>query len=100
MRPATGRGPRRHSWKTFILGGAQVALMFGTPLQAADRMSDRDVKQLVEQIRSGEDRFDDALDDSLKHGRLRGPNGEVDVHEFLKDFEENLDRVNDRFKSD
>lgn len=100
MKSFTSPASYQRSWTIFIVGAAQAAMLVSGPLLAADRMSDHDVKQLIDQIRSSEDRFNDALDDSVKHGRLRGPNGDVDVHEFLEDFEENLDRVKDRFKPD
>jgi hypothetical protein len=48
-------------------------------LLAADRLSDRSLKRLFEQLDSDCDRFEDALDDSLKRSVIRGPAGEVDV---------------------
>jgi hypothetical protein len=70
------------------------------PTLAADRMTDREVKALVSRIEQGRDRFDDALDDELKHKVLRGPSGEVDVDRFLDDFQQNIDRLEERLKPD
>jgi hypothetical protein len=65
---------------------------------AADRLTDRDVKGLVDRIEKGRDKFDDALDDKLKHSIVRGPAGEVKVDDFLNDFQKNIDRVEERLK--
>ena len=54
---------------------------------AQDRLTDRDVKALVARIEDGRDKFDDALDSDLKNKVLRGPNGEVNVKNFLDDFQ-------------
>jgi hypothetical protein len=67
---------------------------------AADRLTDRDVKALVARIEQGRDRFDDALDGKLKHSIVRGPAGEVNVGDYLNDFQENIDRLEERLKPD
>ncbi|HEX7070075.1 MAG TPA: hypothetical protein VF190_04690, partial [Rhodothermales bacterium] len=77
-----------------------LALCWSSPVLAADRLTDRDVKALVARIEEGRDRFDDALDDRLKHSIVRGPSGEVDVDRFLNDFQEGIDRLEDRLEPD
>jgi hypothetical protein len=67
---------------------------------ASDRLSDRDVRALVERIDEGRDRFEDALDSQLKRSVMRGPSGELDVERFLDDFDKNIDRLKDRLKPD
>jgi hypothetical protein len=79
-----------------VLLGSLIAA--ATPLFAADRLTDRDVKALVARIEQDRDRFDDALDDRLKRGIVRGPGGEVKVSQFLNDFQENIDRLEERLK--
>src|SRR5262245_63854450 len=69
-----------------------------SPLAAADRLTDKDVKALVERIDDGRSRFKDALDDKIKKNILRGPSGEVDVDKFLDDFKDNIGRLKDRLK--
>jgi hypothetical protein len=39
---------------------------------AADRLTDRDVKAVVSQIKDGRERFEDALDDKVKDSVVRG----------------------------
>jgi hypothetical protein len=65
---------------------------------AADRLTDREVKALIDQIDQNRDRFVDALDDKLKNNILRTPKGEVDVKRYLDDFNENIRRLKDRLK--
>lgn len=67
---------------------------------AADRLTDKDIKQLVSRIEQGRDRFDDALDHKLKHSIVRRPEGEVNVDKFLDDFQETIDRFEERLKPD
>jgi len=85
---------------TCAVVGASLGVLSGSRAEAADRLLDKDVKQLIEQIKSARDRFDDELDDNAKHSRFRSPNGEVDVHQFLEDFGDQIDRLKDRFKDD
>jgi hypothetical protein len=74
------------------------AVLTWSPVLAADRLTDRDVKDLVARIEQGRDRFDDALDDKLKNSIQRGPSGEVNVKQFLNDFQESIDRLEERLK--
>ena len=81
-----------------VLAVVATALCWGSSAFAADRLTDRDVKELVARIEQGRDRFDDALDSKLKHSILRGPVGEVRVDNFLNDFQESIDRLEERMK--
>ena len=75
-----------------------LASLGWSPALASDRLTDKDVKALVSKIEEGRDRFDDALDDKLKRDIVRGPSGEVNVEHFLNDFQENIDRLEERLK--
>ena len=79
-----------------ILG---TALMFATAAsaQTVDRLTDKDVKTLLEQVDNGRDRFEDQLDGKLKGSIVRGPAGEVNVGRFLDDLQENTGNLKDRF---
>lgn len=77
-----------------------AAVVTASPALAADRLTDRDVKELVARIEEGRDRFDDALDGRLKDSIVRGATGEVKVDKFLDDFQENIDRLEERLKPD
>jgi hypothetical protein len=75
-----------------------VVTLCWSPLFAADRLTDQDVKSLAERIDQERDRFEDQLDGDLKNKVLRGPSGEVDVKRFLDDFQESVKRFRDRLK--
>jgi hypothetical protein len=77
---------------------ALISIATASPVLAADRLTDRDVKELVASIEQGRDRFDDALDDRLKRSIVRGSTGEVNVDQFLNDFQESIDRLEERLK--
>jgi uncharacterized membrane-anchored protein YhcB (DUF1043 family) len=67
------------------------------PGAAADRLNDKDVKELMVQVDENRDRFEDQLDGKLKRSILRGPRGEVNVGEYLDDLQANVDKMKDRF---
>jgi len=78
-----------------------MALVSGVAiLAAADRMTDKDLKTLVERVDEERDRFEDALDGKLKSSIVRGPAGEADVGKFLDDFQNNVDRLKERMNAD
>jgi hypothetical protein len=79
---------------------AVTALCWTAPALAADRLTDKDVKSLVARIEHDRDRFDNALDGKLKNSILRGPSGEVKIADFLNDFQESIDRLEERLKPD
>lgn len=63
-----------------------------------ERLSDRDVKQIIASVDQTRDRFEDQLDGMLKSSTLRGPRGETNVGAYLDDLQENVERLKDRFK--
>jgi len=73
-----------------------IGIASASPAFAADRMTDRDVKNLVSRVEDGRDRFDNALDNNLKRQIVRGPGGEVNVDNFLNDFQESIDKLEKR----
>jgi hypothetical protein len=68
--------------------------------QGGNRLTDKEVKELIEAVDHARDRFEDQLDGKLKDTILRGPNGEVNVARFLDDLQENTGRLKDRFTSE
>ena len=84
--------------KHAILAVAALGSMC-VPVLAQERLNDKDVKALVSRVETGRDKFDNAIDNDLKNKVIRGPNGEVDVEHFLNDFQQNIDKVEERLKS-
>ena len=84
-----------------------VALLWCLPMlvggafaQTGNRLTDKEVKELIEAVDNARDRFEDQLDSKLKDTILRGPNGEVNVARFLDDLQENTGRLKERFTSE
>jgi hypothetical protein len=80
-----------------IAGLMSVILL--APVEA-DRLSDRDVKTIIERVSEGRDRFDDALDDALKRSVISSPLGSASLDRMLDDLDDNISRLKDRLKPD
>jgi hypothetical protein len=65
-----------------------------------ERLSDKDVKKLIDQVDEGRDKFEGNLDGKFKGSTLRGPNGEVRVAGALQDYQDNTQKLKDRFTAD
>ncbi len=91
----------RTSLRAFrVAGAALMATLLAWPAFAADRLRDKDVKDLMERIDHERDRFEDQLDGKLKDSIIRGSAGEVNVGKFLDDLQDNVGKMKDRFKPD
>lgn len=65
--------------------------------QTGDRLTDKETKELIQKIEEGRDEFEDELDDDLKDAVYRSSEREVNIKEYLDDFEEKVKRLNERF---
>jgi hypothetical protein len=65
--------------------------------QAPERLSDKDLKALVDQVDEGRDKFEGNLDGRFKASTVTGPNGEVKVAAALQDYQDNTQKLKDRF---
>jgi hypothetical protein len=65
--------------------------------RAQERLSDKDVKTLVDQVDEGRDKFEGNLDGSFKGSTVKGPNGDVKVAAALQDYQDNTKKLKDRF---
>jgi septal ring factor EnvC (AmiA/AmiB activator) len=69
------------------------------PVQAAERLNDKQVKAAVENLRRGFDTWKDALEKrNLDDAVIRNASGTIEVKKFLKDFQQEIDLVKDRLK--
>src|SRR6185436_4368736 len=87
--------------KTILLASAlsiwsMPALAHALP----ERLSDKDVKTLIEQVDTGRDKFDGNLDGAFKGSTLRGPSGETKVSGALQDYQDSTQKLKDRFTAD
>ena len=65
-----------------------------------ERLSDKDVKALIDQVDEGRDKFEGNLDGKFKGSTVRGPNGETKVAGALQDYQDNTQKLKDRFTPD
>jgi hypothetical protein len=80
-----------------VLGLLVVTALTYPAAVSAERLTDKDVKALMERIDHERDRFEDQLDGKLKRSIVRGPGGEVNVERHLDDLQENVDKMKDRY---
>ncbi|HSE98376.1 MAG TPA: hypothetical protein VLD57_08950, partial [Blastocatellia bacterium] len=64
------------------------------------RISDEQVKKLLERIEKGGDRFRSSLDDALDKSRFDDTRAEDEIKQFVKDFESATDRLESRYDDD
>jgi hypothetical protein len=62
------------------------------------RLSDKDVKKLMAQLKKDTGRFRKSLDSSLDRNRLNGTNREDDINTIVKSYEDATERLYSRFK--
>lgn len=62
------------------------------------RVSDRQLEQTMKRLKRDTDRYRKSLDSSLDRSRLDGTNREDDINAFIKNFDQETDRLHDRFK--
>jgi archaellum component FlaC len=61
------------------------------------RLSDKEVEQILHRIERQSERFKSSLDSSLDRSRLNGTKREDDINAFVKDFNDEVKRLHDRF---
>ena len=76
--------------RTALLAGVLALWSMPALAQAGrpERLSDKDVKTLIDQVDQGRDKFEGNLDGSFKGSTLRGPTGEVKVSGALQDYQD------------
>jgi hypothetical protein len=68
--------------------------------QAPERLSDREVKALIDQVYDARDKFEGNLDDSVKESVMTTPTTDARVLAVLQDLQDNAAKLRDRFKPD
>jgi hypothetical protein len=61
------------------------------------RLTDREVEQILDRIERQSERFQSSLDSSLDRSRLDGTRREDNINAFIKDFNDEVKRLHDRF---
>src|ERR1700750_2501001 len=76
------------------------ALFLSVPSYAqakGERLSDPQVKKLIDQVDEGGDKLGGNLDDNFKNSTWDGPNGPVKIADALQDYQDNTKKLKDRF---
>jgi len=74
---------------------------FAVVVRAQDapyRISDKEVKKLMAQLKKDTGKFRKSFDSSLDRSRLNGSNREDDINRFVKNYEDATERLYSRFK--
>ena len=79
---------------TLILAASPAAA------QIVERLSDKEVKELLDEVDTGRDKFEGNLDGGFKGSTLRGPQGETKVSGALQDYQDSTKKLKDRFTPD
>ena len=74
-----------------------IALAGRASAQQPYRLSDSEMKKLLERIEKGSNQFREALKKGLKNSRIDIGRGEENIYQFVEDFEVSTKRLKDRF---
>jgi len=66
---------------------------------APERLTDQEVKSLLEGIEKKRSAFEAALDDKLKNSTFQGDRGQVNTNEFFDDLQDQVQRARERFSA-
>jgi hypothetical protein len=82
---------------TFIL---ILLATYATSAQLSERLTDKDIKALIETIEQDRNRFNDSVDDKMKNVWYRSVKGEVKIALVLENFIKNVNAMKERFTKD
>jgi hypothetical protein len=87
--------------QTILLASALFLWSIPALTQARlERLSDNEVQSLIAQVDDDRDKFEGNLDGQFKASTLRGPTGETKVAGVLQDYQDNCQKLKDRFTRD
>ena len=97
------RSPRIIAARAQTILLATALSLWTLPALAQDRperLSDKDVKTLIDLVDVGRDKFEGNLDGEFKGSTLRGASGETKVSGALQDYQDSTQKLKDRFTAD
>src|SRR5688572_14158851 len=80
-----------------VMAGGLILVASAAIAQTAERLSDKEVKEVIDEVDTGRDKFEGNLDGDFKSKTLRGPNGETRVSGALQDYQDNTKKLQERF---
>ena len=69
----------------------------GTPTGLPYRLSDKEVERILHRIEDQSGKFRNSLDSALDRSRLNNTNQEDNINAFVKEFDQEVKRLHDRF---
>ncbi|HSN73200.1 MAG TPA: hypothetical protein VLT59_16920 [Steroidobacteraceae bacterium] len=86
--------------RTSVVVAAIAILAVAAPVHGleTERVSDRDLENIVESLDKAAEKFRKSLDRDIRTAVIRSPSGEVDMKRFFEDFDENIERIDKRYK--
>ena len=70
------------------------------PVSAKERLTDQEVKALLESVEKKREAFEAALDEKVKNSTIKDARGEVNTNEFFDDLQDQVQRARERFSAD
>jgi archaellum component FlaC len=80
-----------------VVTGSPVAVVVATPGGLPYRLSDKEVEQILHRIEDQSGKFRSSLDSALDRSRLNDTDREDDINAFIKEFDQEVRRLHDRF---
>src|SRR5262245_42041429 len=91
---------RNRRFVVATLLGILAAWPIAALAQAPVRLSDQQVKQLIDQIYDDRDKFEGNLDDSIKNRMMKTATTDASVKAVLQDLQDNSNKLKERFTKD
>jgi DNA repair exonuclease SbcCD ATPase subunit len=87
--------------KGLFAAACALVVTMAPGIAGADRLTDQQVKSLLEQVDKNFDRWKNGLERAnMDEAVIRSAAGTIDVKQFLKGFEDDIDRARDKFKAE
>jgi hypothetical protein len=86
--------------RSSVIAAALMLAASAAAAQTGERLSDREVKAILEEVDTGRDKFEGNLDGGFKGSTIRGPNGETKVAGALQDYQDSTQKLMQRFTAE
>jgi O-methyltransferase involved in polyketide biosynthesis len=84
-------------WESVAVLGPTTTVVTATPVGLPYRLTDKEVEQILHRIEQQSGKFRSSLDDALDRSRLDDTNREDNINAFIKEFDQEVKRLHDRF---
>jgi hypothetical protein len=86
--------------RSSVIAAALMLAASAAAAQTGERLSDKEVKAILEEVDTGRDKFEGNLDGGFKGSTIRGPNGETKVAAALQDYQDSTQKLKQRFTTE